>query len=63
MPGASTRPTHEGARPAAEVIDGWAIAFDEFLVAVGEIHVTADGGVVDLPGWYAFDLSAPAVSG
>lgn len=46
--------------PAVDVIDGWTIAFDEFLIAVGELHVVADGGVVDLPGWYAFDLSAPS---
>ncbi|MCA9688391.1 MAG: cytochrome c [Nannocystaceae bacterium] len=46
--------------PAADVIDGWSIVFDEFLVAVGEIHVVADGGVVDLPGWYAFDLTVPS---
>jgi hypothetical protein len=44
--------------PATEVVDGWEIEFDEFVVAIGEIVVTADDEV-EVPGWHVFDLTAP----
>jgi hypothetical protein len=44
--------------PASEVSDGWAIEFDEFVVAIGELTVKSDDRV-DLEGWYVLDLTEP----
>ncbi len=41
--------------PAADVIDGWTITFDEFLIVVGDITI-ADGAVA-VDGWRVFDLA------
>lgn len=45
--------------PAAEVVDGWEIELDEFVVALGEITVQADDRV-ELEGWYVLDLTEPS---
>lgn len=48
----------EEAIPAAEVADGWEIEFSEFVVAIGEVAVTANE-TIDVPGWQVYDLTQP----
>lgn len=46
--------------PASELVDGWAVAFDKFLVSIGDTKAKAgEGGVeVGLDGFFLVDLAA-----
>lgn len=49
--------------PAAEFDDGWSIAFDTFLVSVGEVAVAAGPAgafVIDDPAYRIYDLARPS---
>lgn len=48
--------------PAEELVDGWAISFDCFLVSVGEIASADAHGteIAAFPTWRAFDLTLPS---
>jgi len=46
--------------PASELVDGWSVTFDRFLVVVGDVtFANADGGEASLPGLSVFNLVMP----
>lgn len=49
----------EAGIPAAEVADGWAIRFTEFVVSIGEVSVDGPERRA-FGGWYVFDLAQPS---